>query len=33
LSVRQAIGALLEVGASPTELARLYRCHPATVYR
>jgi DNA-binding CsgD family transcriptional regulator len=33
LNVRQAIGALLEAGASPVELARLYRCHPATVYR
>jgi Helix-turn-helix domain len=33
LSVRQAIGALLEAGASPAELARLYHCHPATVYR
>jgi hypothetical protein len=33
LSVRQAIGAFLEAGAYPAELARFYRCHPATVYR
>jgi transposase len=33
LSVHQAIGALLQAGASPAELARLYHCHPATVYR
>jgi hypothetical protein len=33
LSVRQAIGALLEACASPAVLARLYRCHPAIVCR
>jgi hypothetical protein len=33
LGVRQAIGALLEAGASAAELARPHRCHQATVYR
>jgi transposase len=33
ISVRNAIGTLLEAGASPAEIAQLYRCHPVTVYR
>jgi transposase len=33
ISVRNAIGTLLETGASPAEIAQLYRCHPVTVYR
>jgi transposase len=33
LSVRNAIGTLLQAGSSPQELAQFYRCHPATVYR
>jgi DNA-binding CsgD family transcriptional regulator len=32
-SVRESIALLLVAGTSAAELAQLYRCHPATVYR